>query len=144
MLGGIGSSRRRGRQRMRWLDCSLTRWTWVWVNSGRWWWTGRPGVLRFMGSQRVGHDWATELNWNWTDAIVKYTFDICSWYVWYLWYLFCKILFTSNIILFPNFQYYLMSSYSSVLHCMLSKTMFTSELKYVVTSICLFNIWQWI
>ena len=42
---------------------SLTRWTWVWVNSGRWWWTGRPGVLRFMGSQRVAHDWATELNW---------------------------------------------------------------------------------
>ena len=42
---------------------SLTRWTWVWVNSGRWWWTGRPGVLRFMGSQRVGLDWATELNW---------------------------------------------------------------------------------
>ena len=41
---------------------SLTRWTWVWVNSGRWWWTGRPGVLRFMGSQRVRHDWATELN----------------------------------------------------------------------------------
>ena len=36
----------------------------VWVNSGSWWWTGRPGVLRFMGSQRVGHDWATELNWN--------------------------------------------------------------------------------
>jgi len=42
---------------------SLTRWTWVWVNSGSWWWTGRPGVLRFMGSQRVGHDWATELIW---------------------------------------------------------------------------------
>ena len=42
---------------------SPTRWTWVWVNSGRWWWTGRPGVLQFMGSQRVGHDWATELNW---------------------------------------------------------------------------------
>ena len=42
---------------------SQTRWTWVWVNSGRWWWTGRPGVLRFMGSQRVGHDWVTELNW---------------------------------------------------------------------------------
>ena len=36
---------------------------WVWVNSWSWWWTGRPGVLRFMGSQRVGHDWATELNW---------------------------------------------------------------------------------
>ena len=42
---------------------SLTRWTWVWVNSGRWWWTGRPGVLRFMGLQRVGHDWEAELNW---------------------------------------------------------------------------------
>ena len=42
---------------------SLTRCTWVWVNSGNWWWTGKPGVLQFMGSQRVGQDWATELNW---------------------------------------------------------------------------------
>ena len=42
---------------------SLTSWTWDWMNSGSRWWTGRPGVLRFMGSQRVGHDWATELNW---------------------------------------------------------------------------------
>ena len=43
---------------------SLTRWTWVWVNSGSWWWTGRPGVLQFMGWQRaVRHDWETELNW---------------------------------------------------------------------------------
>ena len=42
---------------------SLTQWTWVWVNSGSWWWTGRPGVLWFMGSQRVRHDWATELDW---------------------------------------------------------------------------------
>ena len=42
---------------------SLTRWTWVWVNSGSWWWTGRPGVLQFMGSQRVRHDWVTEMNW---------------------------------------------------------------------------------
>ena len=41
---------------------SLTQWTWVWVNSGSWWWTGRPGVLWSMGSQTVGHDWATELN----------------------------------------------------------------------------------
>ena len=40
---------------------SLTRWTWVWVNCRSWWWTGRPGVLRFMGSQRVRHDWATEV-----------------------------------------------------------------------------------
>ena len=42
---------------------SLTRWTWVWVNSGSWWWTGRPGMVQFMGSQRVRHDCATELNW---------------------------------------------------------------------------------
>ena len=42
---------------------SLTQWTWIWVNSVSWWWTGRPGVLRFMGSQRVRHNWATELNW---------------------------------------------------------------------------------
>ena len=44
---------------------SPTWWTWVWVNSRRWWWTGRPGVLQFMGSQRVGHDWVT----NWTELI---------------------------------------------------------------------------
>ena len=47
-------------------DCwmaSLTQWTWVWVNSGSWWWTRRPGVLQYMGSQRVGHNWVTELNW---------------------------------------------------------------------------------
>jgi len=43
---------------------SLTRWTWVWMNSGSWWWTGRPGVLWFMGSQRVGHDWVTDLIWS--------------------------------------------------------------------------------
>ena len=42
---------------------SPTRCTWVWVNSGSWWWTGRPGVRQSMGSQRVGHDWATELIW---------------------------------------------------------------------------------
>ena len=42
---------------------SPTQWTWVWVNSRNWWWTGRPGVLRFMGSQKVKHDWEIELNW---------------------------------------------------------------------------------
>ena len=53
---------------------SPTRWTWVWVNSGRWWWTGRPGVLRFMGSQRVGHNWATELNWR------TVCWNLCLWF----------------------------------------------------------------
>ena len=42
---------------------SLTQWTWVWVKSGSWWWTGKFGMLYSMGLQRVGHDWATELNW---------------------------------------------------------------------------------
>ena len=63
MLGGIGDRRRTGRQRMIWLDGITDRWTWVWVNSGSWWWTGRPGVLWFMGSQRGGHDWETKLIW---------------------------------------------------------------------------------
>ena len=54
---------------------SLTRWTWVWVNSGSWWWRGRPVVLWFMGSQRVRHDWATELkcfmaNRSWNSDIL--------------------------------------------------------------------------
>ena len=63
MLGGMGAE---GEVDDRGWDswmASLTWWTWVWVNSGSWWWTGRPGVLWFMGSQRVGHDWVTELNW---------------------------------------------------------------------------------
>ena len=70
MLGGIGGRRRRGQQRMGWLDgitdlMGMTPiwWAWIWVNSRSWWWTGRPGMLQFMGLQRVGHDWATELNW---------------------------------------------------------------------------------
>ena len=56
--GGEGDNRGWGS----WM-ASPTRWIWVWVDSGSWWWTGRPGVLQFMGSQRVRHDWATELNW---------------------------------------------------------------------------------
>ena len=55
--------RRKGRPRMRWLMASSTRCTGVWVNSGSWWWTRRPGVLRFVVLHRVRHDWATELNW---------------------------------------------------------------------------------
>ena len=69
MLGGIGGRRIRGQQRMRWM-ASLTRRTWVWVISGSWWWTGRPGMLRFMGSQRVRHIWTTELNYSTKIEIV--------------------------------------------------------------------------
>ena len=61
--------RRRGWQRMRWLNGITTWWTWVWVNSGGLWLTGRPGVLRFMGSQRVRHDWMTELNWKTSKSL---------------------------------------------------------------------------
>ena len=58
---------------------SPTRWTWVWVNSGSWWWTGRPGVLQFMGSQKVGHDWVTELNWTeYSIACIYHIFFIYS------------------------------------------------------------------
>ena len=64
MLGKIGGRRRRGRWWVRCWMASSTRWTWVWVESGSWWWTGKPGMLRFMGLQRVGHDWVTELNWS--------------------------------------------------------------------------------
>ena len=70
MLGGIGGRRRRGRQRMRSWMASLIRWTWVWVNSRSWWWTGRPGELRYMELQRVGHDWETELNYSWLKTLV--------------------------------------------------------------------------
>ena len=64
MLGGTGGAGGEGYDRGwdGWM-VSPTRWAWVWVNSGSLWWTGRPGMLRFMGSQRVGHDWVTELNW---------------------------------------------------------------------------------
>jgi len=63
MLGGIGGRRRRGDRGWDGQVASPTRWTWVWVNSRSWCWTGRPWVLQFMGSQRVGDNWATELNW---------------------------------------------------------------------------------
>ena len=58
MAGGEGDDR----EWDGWM-ASPTRWTWLCVNSGSWWWTGRPGVLRFTGSQRVKHDRATETNW---------------------------------------------------------------------------------
>ena len=61
MLGKIEAEEGDDRGWDGWM-ASPTQWTWVWVNSESWWWTGRPGMLRFMGSQRVGHNWATELN----------------------------------------------------------------------------------
>ena len=94
MLRGTGGRRRRGRQRMRWLD-GITDSMDVSVNSRSWWWTGRPGVLRFMGSQRVGHDWATDLIWSvlsqGRESTRKWHKIICGWQnyfiSWLLWWL---------------------------------------------------------
>ena len=62
---------------------SLAWWTWVWVNSRSWWWTGRPGLLWFMGSQRVEHDCVTELNWLKTTMVqiisVHSTSELQNW-----------------------------------------------------------------
>ena len=81
-----------------WDGCieTSTRWTWVWVDSRSWWWTGRPGVLRFMGSQRVGHDWVTEVNWTktlpkpisqyyctWKSDVEPRTFTKYKKFIWY-------------------------------------------------------------
>ena len=69
MLGKIEGRRRRGWQRMRWMDSIPTRWTWVWASSREWWRTGPPGMLQSMGSQRVRHNWATELNWSMSQLL---------------------------------------------------------------------------
>ena len=63
LLGKIEGGRRRGHQSMRWLDGITDAMDVGWVNSRSWWWTGKSGVLQSMGSQRVRHEWLTELNW---------------------------------------------------------------------------------
>ena len=61
---------------------SPTQWTWVWVNSRSWWWTGRPGVLQTTGLQRVGYDWVTELNWTevkYQPTVVEMVYNTVVW-----------------------------------------------------------------
>ena len=65
LLGKIEGKRKRGWQRMRWLDGITNSMTWVWARSRSWWRTEKASVLQSMGLQRVKHDWATELNWTW-------------------------------------------------------------------------------
>ena len=72
ILGKIEGRRRRGWQRWDGWMALPTEWTWVWVSSRSWWWTGRPSVLQSVGSQRVGHDGAIEQNWMETD--IEYRF----------------------------------------------------------------------
>ena len=84
---------------------SLTRWRWVWVNSRRWWWTGRPGVLRFMGSQRVRHDWATKLTY---IILGSKSLPFC--------YLFKEVILWENsecVTVWVNWPYLLFNSYFS-------------------------------
>ena len=111
MLGKIEGRRRRGWQRMRWLMASLTQWTWVWVDSGSWWWTGRPGMLRFMGLQRVRHNWVTELNWKICQFCLSFHRTGCQFY----WFFYCifsiyfiyfhSILFFTVLIFFVLFPF---------------------------------------
>ena len=82
MLGGIGAGGEGDDRGWDGWMVSPTRWTWVWVNFGNWWWTGRPGVLRFMGLQRVGHNWGTELHWkskwdNLKDGSLRFVSYVC-------------------------------------------------------------------
>ena len=75
MLGKIDGRRRRNDRGWDGWMASPIQWTWVWINSDSWWWTARPGMLQFMGSQRIGPNWATELKW--TEAkISRTTFSI--------------------------------------------------------------------
>ena len=95
---------------------SPTRWTWVWVDSGSWWWTGRPGMQQFMGSQRVGHDWATELNWRYMfqrDSLISshpLLSPMCSKCLCLLYYLASRII-TSIFLdsIYINIQYLCLS-----------------------------------
>ena len=80
MLGEI-EGRRRGQQRWDGWLASPTQWIWVWVDSESWWRTGRPGILRFMGLQRVGHNWATDLNWTDCSSLagIIFSFTVSVW-----------------------------------------------------------------
>ena len=63
LIGKVPDTGKAWGQKMRWLDGITDAMTWTWANFGRWWRTGRPGMLQSVGLQRVGHDWETELNW---------------------------------------------------------------------------------
>ena len=119
---------------------SPTRWTWVWVNSGSWWWTGRPGVLRFMGLQRVGRDWATELNWTGWSLLpmlsdiyflifkLSYTIYVSELSILFHWYIFSQhdntlVIIASKYVLFFSRLCFAMRAHGS--HCSICfKTLF--------------------
>ena len=135
MLGGIGGRRRRGWQRMSWLDGTTD-----WVNSGSWWWTGRPGVRRFMGSQRVGDDLVTELNWTelslicslhflyWISKLWNYA-NFTSVYI--SWIFLYSYFFQNNLDLFIHVAFacffFLLSYFSGVSQLPMTETQFELE-----------------
>ena len=78
-----------------------TQWTWIWVNSGSWWWTGRPGVLWFMGSQRVRHNLATEMNCigfkiSRYKSLIRYMFAGYFLPMWYMFINFPSVIFLKH------------------------------------------------
>ena len=79
---------------------SPARWTWVWASPWSWWWTGKPGVLQSMGSQWVGHDWVTELNWSKSDRERQIPYDITYMWSHFLWFWFFFNLL--RLVLWPN------------------------------------------
>ena len=81
---------------------SLTQWTWVWVNSRSWWWTGRPVMLQFMGWQRVGHDWETELLLKPMDNFTSYWNILKETFVEFLFYWLRVALFILKLSLRPT------------------------------------------
>ena len=77
MLGKIEGRRRRGQQRASWMD-GITQWTWVWASSWRWWWTGKPGMLQSMGSQRIRRDSGTEQPCCFSPSVCCFLFLLIS------------------------------------------------------------------
>ena len=114
MQGKIEDKRKRGWQRIRWLDGILTQGTWIWTSFKRWWWTRMPGVLQSMPSKTVWHNWAAELNF-----LCLWFSEYCQFDLWFLcifeMYPACTSESSLHILLKPilkKFEYYLASMWN--------------------------------